>query len=503
MVVRLVSWLVILLPGWAAALPGGDDAFEDERQRLASSNHRTRRAAVEALAKLDEVRAWDLVVDALEDPVGEVADTAQWFLGGLPNRAEHADLVKRLEGRDGLGHKDALRRERVAEVLGRLPGQVEAETLRKALSDRDSRVRRIAAASVARRGQEGLGGDSSKLVRDLRRAVGRDRDPRAAGEALIAWATLDPPTALAWWGTQTPARVDLAVRCAAARAAATLGLTETALTRLAQGGGRALDLEVIDALSRTGTPLACAALTDFLESEEAGVARRALGHLRDLSGRKYGLDVRPWRDWVAALGPDWRAPPPTERGRVDAVLGGSRAALVGLPILSQRVTFLIDLSGSMWEERDGGVTRKQVVDARLRECLEALGADTRFNLIPYTRDPIPWKEALQPAGPRNVAAALTWFERRTERGPGNVWDALVLALEDPEVDTVVMLGDGAPSGGDRYRFELLADLIDRENLGRSVVVDSILVDARGHKTRQTWAEIARRTGGRTLEVSLK
>jgi len=166
------------------------------------------------------------------------------------------------------------------------------------------------------------------------------------------------------------------------------------------------------------------------------------------------------------------------------------------------VAFLIDLSGSMWMEREEGKTRKQAVDVELRSCFERLPETTRFNLIPYTRAPLPWKPGLVEASQRNRSAAASWFEGLRDQGTGNFFDAFLLALADPEVDTVVMLGDGEPTGGTRYRLELLPELIDVENLGRSVTVDSILVGTRSKRTRAAWEEIAHRTGGLCHSVEL-
>jgi hypothetical protein len=227
---------------------------------------------------------------------------------------------------------------------------------------------------------------------------------------------------------------------------------------------------------------------------------RLVERLQRMSGLKHRRDPRPWRDWLAGLSTDWRAPP--DPGDADVEVGGrTRTALAGLPIVSRRVAVLIDLSGSIWNVRSDGRTRKQVVDQKLREALESLPEETRFNLIPYTSEPIPWRDGLVDATPRRVREAAAWFEARHENGSGNFWDAAVLALEDPEVDTLVVLFDGAPTGGTRHRLELITPLFLERNFARRVALDLVLVDA-SKRLRRLWGELARGTGGRVVSVSL-
>ena len=100
-----------------------------------------------------------------------------------------------------------------------------------------------------------------------------------------------------------------------------------------------------------------------------------------------------------------------------------------------------------------------------------------------------------PATRRNVERAIEYFEACRESGRGNFYDAALLALEDPDVDTVMVLTDGAPTGGDVWSLELIVPLLVERNRFQRVRFDSVLVDApRG--IERHWHELARRTGGR-------
>jgi hypothetical protein len=279
---------------------------------------------------------------------------------------------------------------------------------------------------------------------------------------------------------------------------------EAALERLgplasdAEASVRRATLEALGALATRG---AAACLVERLGREgEERMLLRTVELLRGLSGLKHGRDPRPWNDWVRALPADWRGTH-ARSAEFDAQdPGRTRVALAGLPIVSQRVVILIDLSGSIWNVRPDGRTRKEVVDGKLREALEGLPAETRFNLIPYTGVPHPWKERLVPATPARVREATRWFEACRENGSGNFWDAALLALDDPEVDTLVVLFDGAPTGGRRHRLERVVPLFLERNFARRVTLDLVLVDA-SRKLQRLWGELAAGTGGRVVSVS--
>jgi hypothetical protein len=263
-------------------------------------------------------------------------------------------------------------------------------------------------------------------------------------------------------------------------------------------GVRRVALEGLGTLhSRGATAVLVGRLS--VENEERTLLR-VVELLQGLSGLKYRRDPRPWNDWLRALPSDWNGQPTRAPAAGGEDPANRTVALAGLPLVSKRVAILIDLSGSIWNVRPDGKTRKEIVDAKLREALEALPSDTRFNLIPYTGTPLPWKASLVPATPANVRAAAGWFAACKANGSGNFWDAALLALADPEVDTLTVLFDGAPTGGTRHRLELIVPLFLELDQARRVAVDLILVDA-SRRLQGLWKELSDGTGGRLLAVS--
>lgn len=481
---------------------GGEDGLDGLRTKLRSSDKWQRAEAVAALARVGSVEAWELVVTALADPKGEVADTAQLLLAAL-DESEALELVGK-EG--GLRAEEPLVRARAAEVLGRCAAAPPVKWLERALGDDDPEVRRMAAWSFERLGRAGKLDEKGREAAGERLAgrVRGERDPLARVRELAALCVLAPHAAPSALEEARRHREPL-VRGAAAALVAEVRTSAEAFERLAPLAAdpvASVRLVACESLARLRSRAAAARLVERLGVEtQERLVLRLVELLQGLSGLKHRRDPRPWNAWLEKLPADWSGARVTPAAAEEEASVRTQAALAGLPIQSKRVAILIDLSGSIWNVRPDGRTRKQVVDGQLREALEALPEDARFNLIPYTGQPHPWKPELVPATPARVREAARWFEACKQYGSGNFWDAAMLALEDPEVDTLIVIFDGAPTGGTRHRMELIAPLFLERNFARRVVLDLVLVDAGKHDER-LWGELARSTGGQVVSVSL-
>lgn len=479
----------LLLASWASLAQG----FDEWSAKFVDKDARVRRDAVIGLAKLDELRAWEKVVAALRDSKPEVADEAQLQLGSLAGATELALLY----GKDTLCAKDEFVRMRAAEALGRIGEAPDTALLTKALSDKDAGVRRTLCWTIERLDRAGKWGGAAKS--ELAELARKDKDVGVRAAALVALAEVDAASL----PTLAGLAVDPDAQVRAAHVLASRALDADALHARAAAAIRdaALGVRLVggESLALARDARGARVLVEWLESERELRGRwRAVELLRELSGLGHRLDPRPWKAWAAALG-DGPLPEPRKSERADDERSVSFA---GLPIRSERVTFLIDLSGSIWQKRADGRTRKEVVDDELRKALESLPATTRFNVIPYTSVPVPWQKSLVAADKKNVAKALEWFIARTDTGTGDVWSALMLALSDPEVDTLVVLSDGAPSGGRRWNLGLMRELFGEHNRFRRVELDAVLADASGRLARE-WEQMCAGSGGRTMAIELR
>ncbi len=497
------AWLLpVLAPlGEACANTGQsqrrdeEDGFAELAREFRERYPDRRQRAVKKLAALGTKEAWELVLRGLADAAPEVADEARVQLAA----SREPSIVQALMGEAGLKSRDEWVRVRAAETLGRSMGEVDARDLARAIDVRDALVARALVGSLERRAREKRVAESGRVVGEIEACLRQGLDPLLRGAALGALAVLAPEESIEVIEDACKDRSS-EVRCAALQACAqtrgeACGERVRALTGDPSSGVRAL---AIDLLERFASKASVLALIDRLEREERPALRwRAVRALQRMTGRKERLDPRPWRVFAATLAEDWR---PSALG-VTSEAGSSTFALAGLPILSDRVVFLIDFSGSLWRVHEDGRSRKAIVDVKMRAALEALPETARFNVIPYTSEPHPWRESLVPATRANIEHAARDFETCQERGKGNFFDAALLALADPEVDTIVVLTDGAPTGGHRFQLDLLFEALLEENRGRCVTFDSIVVDCPKGVARK-WLDFSERTGGRSIAVAM-
>lgn len=482
----------------AIAFIGDDFAALDKK--LHSNEERERRTAVMELAKLGGKDAWSRVLDALKDPSSMVGDEAEIQLKKL----DVPELIDDLCGKRGLFAGDERVALRAAGVIGLLEASgVQAAKIAPALGSKSPDVRRVLRASVERL-------ISANRLTAPERAAGalegwmkasEDAEVRAAGlAALVRIPEQMPatPSELARDGDPAP------VTCSILRllVGATDPKARAFVAKCAASPERSVRAQVVENLVAKPDAEGLKLLVAILEKEpNRRIAWAIDGALEKLSGLSGGGKVDFWRGWVEKLGPGWKpatgAKPSTERA------GETTAPkLVGFPIVSSAVAILVDLSGSTWEKRADGKTRKEKLDEELTKMLESVPPDTLFNLIPYTAEPIPFEKSLVLATPANVQRALKFFTGNKASGKGNVWDAIELALQDQRVDTILVLTDGAPTGGFHWNIDLMRDhYVDRDRF-RHVALDAILVDAK-KGLQERWKSWCEATGGRMTSVELK
>ncbi len=482
--------------GIVTSTPAPPADFASLKSQLRDKDDRKRREAVKGLIELDTEEAWELVIDALADPVAQVADEAQIGLSELPE-----GLHKDLFGKRGLASKKEIVALRVAEVLGRMHVTFSDKEYAKALGHKDAEVRRSALWSLERLAKRGMLNSPSKdLLKQLNKLLRKDKQDAVQAQALVTIAALDESAVETLVLEFAFAKSPL-IRAAAmelTRGLPAFGLIQVQ-TLVVNDPAFAVRLIAYESANAQGSLAAMRFLVEALGKEQrARCAWRIVDFLRGSTGMKYGLDPRPWSDWLSQQPEGWTAQEKKER---QAAGEEGTTALVGMRVISSYLTFLIDFSGSMWKET-AGVSLKQKVDVEMRKALEGLAPEVMFNVQPYATDSVLWEKKLTPASERNVKQAMDFFEGCKLTGKGDFWSAMQIAMLDPEVDTFMLLGDGAPTGGQRWNMELMKSLFAHENRFRRIALDALLMDCSGFLTSQ-WEVMCEQSGGRCMSVEIQ
>lgn len=199
-----------------------------------------------------------------------------------------------------------------------------------------------------------------------------------------------------------------------------------------------------------------------------------------------GLTKVGWENWWRS-NRDKHQLPPLElvvRPNTDRVQAGRSAATVAyfdIPLVSKRVAFLVDVSGSMAARigTDRKHTRLDEARRELAHVFAAIPEDSLCNLIVYETTVKPVWETLRPARPMQKDELRKAIEPLKPGGGTNIHDALEQAFRDQDVDTIYLLTDGEPSAGAITNVDDLAAEVQRWNRVRQVVIHTIGIGVDG------------------------
>ncbi len=351
-------------------------------------------------------------------------------------------------------------------------------------------------------------------VRALRRAFD-DADPLVALEAVDALAAVDGADAdellakLVERGSGAVAAAALRARWTRGSkdAAAADGLLAAASEHQAwQARAAALELLPADAVRRGRTAVVArfddevwqvrvaaygalaklrekasiATLIDRLPDEDGSAMHFLIDRLVDLTGVDRGLDPAVWERWWQIVANTFEVPKDRQKvARSSSGAGGKTVtAYHGIPIRSDKIVFIIDLSGSM-TAKAGEKTRLDMAKDELTAVLRQLTEGMSFNVIGFGTGVTSFEPQLVPVNEENVADACRWVEGLRVAGATNIYDSLETALYMDGVESIFLLSDGGPSAGKFVEMDEIRRVIKRLNSDLKVRVNTIMIGAGG------------------------
>lgn len=236
---------------------------------------------------------------------------------------------------------------------------------------------------------------------------------------------------------------------------------------------------------------------------DLGATLADICHKRDLPAEAYA-----WESWWKANRDTWQpeAPAGGLEGRKP------KTAVVeyyGVPVSSLRVTFLQDTSGGMGRNRQGefdgeGPTRLDTAKEELARVLTKLDASAWVNLIAFASyyescspEPLPVKRGRKKLLGFNAALEIP---KKPGHNRGNLYDTLVHAADNPHVDTIYLLTEGAPTEGKYLNYERFLEHFVHIHRHTRVRVHTLLMGRSAKRNRDFLTQLAEMTGGTFHEV---
>lgn len=227
-----------------------------------------------------------------------------------------------------------------------------------------------------------------------------------------------------------------------------------------------------------------------LDEESGRLREDVLDTLMSLTSMRFN-DLRHWQEWWKAHSADFQLVPAgavqKHRPRQDQ---GATVSYYGIPLVSDRVVFVVDVSGSMSAKVGTGGTRTRLDEAKaqLHRVVESIPKQFRFNIVPFHTTVSAVLDKMMPAVDATRAQALGEIDALEPLGGTNVHAALKRAFDEPEVDTIYLLSDGAPSAGEIVDPNALADEVARWNKTRRVRIHCISIGADSPMMKRLAAE---------------
>jgi HEAT repeat protein len=247
-------------------------------------------------------------------------------------------------------------------------------------------------------------------------------------------------------------------------------------------------LAALEALERLKSKDAITAIIQRMPKEDGRMIQEFATTLWRLTGQPFQDNAEGWTNWWKESRDRFVILTEADLKRVKTgeeewrLKQGTRVEtkFFGIRIVSHKVIFVIDISGSMAEDSQSeyqgktGHTRMDIAKAELEKCIKGLDAAAFFNVIIFSGDSSRMVEgSLLAATEKHRAEAVEYVERLGAFGGTNLYGALKDAFTDPDVDTIFVMSDGEPSVGAVVDPLLIREEVAAWNAHRGIVINTI------------------------------
>ncbi|MEE9392164.1 MAG: VWA domain-containing protein [Planctomycetota bacterium] len=196
--------------------------------------------------------------------------------------------------------------------------------------------------------------------------------------------------------------------------------------------------------------------------------------LSDLTSFHWGTSSNRWKKWWTPIRDEFPLPPKKQGNSAATTSGGRYGQFYGINIDSARVAFVIDVSRSMKEIAPRSTSsRLRQAKIELKKVLDSLSSHNEFAIIAFSKDTIAYDAKLRPAKDRWLGRAKRWVDGLQADGGTNFFAGIKQALAIPNVDTIFVLSDGAPSVGDVTSKASILEFVQSYNRFRHIRIHTI------------------------------
>ncbi|MBC8403731.1 MAG: hypothetical protein H8E15_00780 [Planctomycetes bacterium] len=230
--------------------------------------------------------------------------------------------------------------------------------------------------------------------------------------------------------------------------------------------------------------------------------------LRMLTQQQFGTRSQSWQTWWQRDGKNWLSGARSNGLKKPKLLNAKAehqdgddtvAQLFGIPVDSNRVAIVIDGSGSMKDDLDHRTAAQAAAD-ELESFLADFPKDGRFQLHIIVREGKQCFKKVVQSNAKNCRQAVEFVRGFDYGAASSMYDVLVEAQEDPEIDTILFISDGGGSWGSFAYAGHMLDGLGFAHQRSGVRIHTICVGKSKPKLR-FMRDLAELTGGKMKEPS--